>query len=90
MIFAFSSFAKTTLTSKTSWIGKTIIFQALMNISNFIINLTYSSNRKLDFKSFCDTLNPIISNMSESTIKKPGKSYKAFSEKIKEATIKFY
>lgn len=69
-------------------IGKTVIFQALMNISDFIINLTYSSSKKLDFKSFCDTLNPIISNMSENTVKKPGKSYKAFSEKIKEATIK--
>ena len=69
-------------------IGKPIVFQAAMNIGEFIISCTFSKYKKLDYKSFCEELAPISENLKENDIKQPGKSYKKLSEKLMDATIK--
>lgn len=68
-------------------IGKTVVFQAAINIAEFIITYTYRVYGKLNYESFCKVLEPIKSNITTADVQKPGKSYKGLSEKLKEATI---
>jgi hypothetical protein len=73
--------------SLEGFISKSIIFQSAINICDFIIGLTFTKHQKLDIDSFYDILKPLETNLTESMIKHPGRSYKTFSEKLQEATI---
>lgn len=81
-----NSFSKISPSLENS-IGKTVVFQAAIGIGEFIISYTYRLYNKLDYKSFCQVLEPISGNLTIRDIQNPGRSYKALSEKLKEATL---
>jgi DGQHR domain-containing protein len=85
---AFNRLLSDILPNNDNVLSKTIVFQAVMNISDFVISLTYDKHKKLDEKSFYETIKPIKSNLSPVKVKNPGKSYRALSEHLKEAMIK--
>lgn len=69
-------------------IAKTVVFQAILHVSEFAISIAYDKYENLTEESLYETIKAIKTNLSTSKIKNSGRSYRALSEKLREAMIK--
>ena len=69
-------------------IAKTVVFQSILHVSEFAISIAYDKYDKLTEESLYETIKALKANLSTSKIKSPGRSYRALSEKLREAMIK--
>lgn len=70
------------------YIAKPIIFQGLIAIAPILIDKVLDKQKNLSYESFYNTLITIKDNLKVSDIKKYGKSYKQFGDKILNASTK--
>ena len=74
--------------SLKGYIAKPIIFQALINIAPLLIDKVIDKKGDLTYESFITTLDGIKENLRVNDIKRYGKSYKQFGDKILDASTK--
>lgn len=67
------------------YIYRPTVFRAILNIGSSVVSKTIEKHNKLTYDALYDVIKVLKTNISESRLRRPGNSYKKFSEDLYEA-----